>query len=672
MSVKIEEKEIQAAINSKQNSSDNKQKTESMIPNRKTVNNETVVIDPKVLFKLRERLRNKIQKRLKSSINYNVTFMTANWKIESDHQLHQEFFKNEFYDSRPLIIRDGSDTLWVYALTSKGILELKKMEIPNTLKAQYTQLFAKILSTAKLADSSSDSDTEQSGDADKCFDHTNTFAIAENPEAEEGSTSNESSHSISPTPPSRSSVSSFTSLSSGGVDSDSEDQLTQSNGSTNVSPSPINDLEITANAVTARVETKTKLESKLSQEKQAEDFDYHCYNINGRGIPSFVYDHLSSLGVVCDPGDHFEHFPTKVSNSPIESRNAIAKMESFISSDAELDKFLQEFINIAQKFNNKDLESLGTSAETPLAIRFKQLYKNVQDKGFYGSRGGKINFWSGKLAMDVAQLQADEICSTKVPAFCLMWLLDETLADSPHHTTHAFICALSKIFASEARGQVNVYISSEKPNEGSGLKASNYFWSVELPTLQKRLLSGDVTGIHLHLYNTKKRRWESPVDINSEQADLIPVYRRKAYTPALDKLKPKLSKVFLKKMEHICEVGDKAIPFEGIDEDAQSEAKTKEIPLKNHIQLGKLKNFLKYWEFQTSKRALNRLLQQSTQNEPATAGTAGKKSNPIVQAEIAKHQKRYVLLQMETYRPNDCLRRIIANRNGDAPKSCSK
>lgn len=352
--------------------------------------------------------------------------------------------------------------------------------------------------------------------------------------------------------------------------------------------------------------------------------------LNSSDIPAFVYDDIiSKSGHIQEI--HFEHFPKEIFGRSDRERETVEKMRRFILSDEAVDKLLQEFLDLARVFSDGDLNSLGTAKETPNAKRYRNIFVTLEENGIYATRGEKISFWSGWDAFDKASNVPGEVSTLKVPTtqfmFCLSDLLDDRKIEIPDNLR----MAVARIYASRAQGDVNVYISSGKPSERPSLKVNNFFWSAELPMLQQKLQRGEVSSIQIHLYNKDRLIWEEPVDINSKRADVLPVIRRNAYQPDIEKLRTKVSAEFMKKIVEMAEIGEKAAPFEGGAGSSQEEdlEKTK---ARHPISLGKLKKILKHWEDQTGKSVLKRLQQKDP-----------KKEDVKVQSEIVQRTQKHFL-----------------------------
>src|SRR6185312_11091679 len=66
--------------------------------------------------------------------------------------------------------------------------------------------------------------------------------------------------------------------------------------------------------------------------------------------------------------------------------------------------------------------------------------------------------------------------------------------------TSNFPAAICGVFASNAQGQVNVYLSSNRAKEPSSYTAHNIYWYGELPALEQRKRLGLVKHIQINSF----------------------------------------------------------------------------------------------------------------------------------------------------------------------------
>ena len=74
------------------------------------------------------------------------------------------------------------------------------------------------------------------------------------------------------------------------------------------------------------------------------------------------------------------------------------------------------------------------------------------------------------------------------------------------------------MFALDARGEVNVYLSADKFKENAGLVVGNCFWNTELLAVQKLWMEGKVDSIKIHVFDYSTATWQDPIDLHSKDA----------------------------------------------------------------------------------------------------------------------------------------------------------
>jgi Ankyrin repeats (3 copies) len=370
-------------------------------------------------------------------------------------------------------------------------------------------------------------------------------------------------------------------------------------------------------------------------------------------VPSTVYEDIAKNGGLV-PEVHFEHYPEALSSSSEETKKAKDRMQAFIEDDKKLEQLIQEFLDISQVFTQKDLESLGSSHETENAKRYKKFYADLEQNGFYGTLGRKLNFWSGWHSLEMASSRPDEICSFKVPASQVMFQLFDVLENNKIKVSLACNMGLAKLYALGARGDVNVYIASGKPTEISGVKIGNYFWEAELPLLQHKRKTGEVDSIRIHLaYRDQEDHLQWEPWKNFDDKD-IPIFRRKAYQVDIEQFKKDLTKNgnrapeeverLVRMMQSMLETGDKAAAFES-GEGASSEENLSTAPPRKPIKTGDLREMLQYWRKQAETRRLKREQKEKGEQELGK-GVDLKKETPLMTA-VKNGEKEVALALIE-------------------------
>lgn len=196
---------------------------------------------------------------------------------------------------------------------------------------------------------------------------------------------------------------------------------------------------------------------------------------------------------------------------------AFNEIYDFLITD-DFIEFTKEFVIVLNRFSKTDLNSIGTGKESEEAKHFINLWNLAAKNGIPDITNEQINFWSGKKAFLRAFNSKGEISSEHVPIMSLMFKCLPILGEL-QLKNHLISEGLSKIYALKAKGNVNVYISSNKEEEMSGLKVGNHFWNAELPTLQRKLAKGEIDSIQINLYNAKTQSWEKPINLNSKEAN---------------------------------------------------------------------------------------------------------------------------------------------------------
>lgn len=265
----------------------------------------------------------------------------------------------------------------------------------------------------------------------------------------------------------------------------------------------------------------------------------------------------------------------------------------FIDDDIKYNKFLKEFILCSLLFTQEDLDSLGSANETNLAERFSALWKKLESEGISGVGDNKINFWSGKRASHRAKYTDGEISSFDVVVLAVLFACFDTLKDNAIIHSNLISEALSKIYAYHARGNVNVYVSSNEKTYVPPLTIGNHFWNAELFALQELLMKGEVDSILIHLYDSENHGWYKPIDIESHEADiLLFLIRREAISPSSARGKEALVNEIKESAEIAIKLGEnfKYSTFRHWIMKRDAEEPKQPMPL------GSLRSIIKHWK----------------------------------------------------------------------------
>lgn len=244
-------------------------------------------------------------------------------------------------------------------------------------------------------------------------------------------------------------------------------------------------------------------------------------------------------------------------------------------SDSPFEKFYALFKEAILHMTTHDVKSIGNLYQTDTADKFIEAISILDANGFYTVEGD-INFWSGREAKKYAASQivqsrsAGDFSALKA-AFDLPELLRFIALDNRRHQDKridfseqnklediaideiatSIAQSASSYFASSVMlgGEVNVYISSDKNSEKSGLNKSNFFFDVELPKLRarkckiilhlgKQSKSGDWEWIRkddkpqkVYRYNRENHEWQGSSQEKIDPMDYTRMYRRFRYIP---------------------------------------------------------------------------------------------------------------------------------------------
>jgi hypothetical protein len=207
------------------------------------------------------------------------------------------------------------------------------------------------------------------------------------------------------------------------------------------------------------------------------------------------------------------------------------KMRTFLNSD-KFDIFYQKFSLIISQFTQDDFDSIGMIQTSERVRSLINCFTMLDENGFPFVNSRKINFWSGQNARLRAQSD-DALTDNKVPSISIGFDIC-TIIQKIERKNNSFILSsflpsiISSVYASQARGEVNVYLSSDKLSEPSSISVGNNFWNGELPVLQKLYQQNLIRKIWIHL-QIEKDTWAPPIDLNSEEANHIRLIRRHAY-----------------------------------------------------------------------------------------------------------------------------------------------
>lgn len=140
--------------------------------------------------------------------------------------------------------------------------------------------------------------------------------------------------------------------------------------------------------------------------------------------------------------------------------------------------------------------------------------------------GKSVNFWSGREGQRRASDDEESFSDSDIPFFkylfdCWGYLKTHEMAQTSSEQSNftALLPSLfSSIFATYAKGAVNVYMASKNKSEAkeSVINVDSAFWSAELYSLRN---NPDVTQVNLYLHEgvdaAGKDLWSEPLDLKS-------------------------------------------------------------------------------------------------------------------------------------------------------------
>lgn len=167
-----------------------------------------------------------------------------------------------------------------------------------------------------------------------------------------------------------------------------------------------------------------------------------------------------------------------------------------------------------------DIASMETLMWSPRALAFlKFVHKYIPDARVSGGC-----LWSCKNARDKAR--ETKMTDKDVPFIRFMFNICETCPAS----SLIWSTAISRVHVWHLKGDVHIYLGSDKQSEASGFHIGNYLWEAELPVLQLLAREGIVKQIWLHVWEVSlddKKMLEGKWSAYAfGLADRVPLWRR--------------------------------------------------------------------------------------------------------------------------------------------------
>lgn len=188
-----------------------------------------------------------------------------------------------------------------------------------------------------------------------------------------------------------------------------------------------------------------------------------------------------------------------------------------------MDQLLKRFPFASEKLIHQTREAFATltavdveymcvdaKRESKWAQQFRAFVETHEAEAIIANKGKPHFFWSCFEARIKAQhelLQRDGAMDHSYPFISFLFALCTVLrneVDGGVYTSQMTMVsyAISRVYASLARGTALVFLSTDKPTEPTGITLGNNFWEAELPVLQANKAHGIIHDI-LALVNTR-------------------------------------------------------------------------------------------------------------------------------------------------------------------------
>jgi len=197
-------------------------------------------------------------------------------------------------------------------------------------------------------------------------------------------------------------------------------------------------------------------------------------------------------------------------------------MKGFVMDEKKFNEFYFEFVQLLDSISSGD----GVGDEFYLGI-IDRLVQILTNNGFDTiPRDKQISFWTGKDVKEFIfndESKNDILADLKIPAYIVLFELaghifygDEIkFSNDAALTFRRIVC---KHLASQAKKNVNVYVSSDDLLKEDFIRVGNYFWQFELPVLQNLKQNGIIQKINFIFFDSLKKSFKKPIEISSDKA----------------------------------------------------------------------------------------------------------------------------------------------------------
>lgn len=242
--------------------------------------------------------------------------------------------------------------------------------------------------------------------------------------------------------------------------------------------------------------------------------------------PEIMRRELSELITRC----HRKFFHYAKANSKME-----LKEESFaeafgvfrdlllnIESKSFLDSYIVRDSQVGINKDSKQQKALESFHVKILALRDALKKIGIDDL----QEGESINFWSGREGQQRASDDSSSFSDSDIPFFKFLFdcwgHIKAVELKKESHLTGMLPNLFSAIFASHAKGEVNVYMASKNDPSQTVINIDSAFWSAELYHL---INNEKVTKVNLCLHMGKDAqgadKWSAPIDLKSDDKEVV-------------------------------------------------------------------------------------------------------------------------------------------------------
>ncbi|NGX49258.1 MAG: hypothetical protein K940chlam5_00855 [Candidatus Anoxychlamydiales bacterium] len=211
-----------------------------------------------------------------------------------------------------------------------------------------------------------------------------------------------------------------------------------------------------------------------------------------------------------------------ISRLPFPVDEIYYHMRDFVLDETKFDEFYIQLVQLLDSISSND----GFDDDFYLD-KINELVQILVKNGFDAIPPHKqISYWSGKDVKEFIfndESQKDFLVDLKIPAYIVLFelsgqiLLGDEIKFSNDfaRTFRRFVC---KHLASQAKKNVNVYVSSDDLVNEDYIRVGNHFWQFELPVLQALKQNGVIKTINFIFFDKLKKEFKKPIEFSSDEA----------------------------------------------------------------------------------------------------------------------------------------------------------